>query len=69
MTLYLNCGICGRKQADGLLSRGLWGSLEGTPHGTLRACPTCKQEHTDWQSALLDAAGGAMSPTQAHVGS
>ena len=39
MALYLTCGLCGRKQADGLLSRGHWGHLEETPHGTLLRVP------------------------------
>jgi hypothetical protein len=58
MALYLTCGLCGRKQADGLLSRGHWGHMEETPHGTLQACPTCKQSHTDWQTKLVQAASG-----------
>ena len=57
MALYLTCGICGRKQADGLLSRGLWGQLEETQHGTLRVCPACKERHADWQSTVIEAAG------------
>lgn len=57
--LYLTCGICSRKQADGLLSRGLWGHLESTPHGTLRACPRCKEEHEDWERRLVALANGA----------
>lgn len=63
MALYLTCGICGRKQADGLLSRGLWGHLEGTPHGTLRACPSCKEQHGNWQTVLVEkvADGGGTS--------
>ena len=50
--LFLRCGLCGRQQADGLLSRGYWGHLE-TGNGTpLRACPTCKEQHTDWEARL-----------------
>lgn len=50
--LFLDCGLCGRKQADGLLSRGYWGHLQiGNGH-TLRACPTCK-ESADWEARLL----------------
>jgi hypothetical protein len=56
MGLYLDCGLCGRKQADGLLSRGYWGHLEAAGHGVLRACPTCKEEHaSDWENRLLAA--------------
>lgn len=59
MALYLTCGLCGRKQADGLLSRGLWGHLEASPHGPLQACPTCKEANADWQSLLLERVNGA----------
>jgi hypothetical protein len=55
--LYLYCGLCGRQQADGLLSRGYWGHLElGNGHA-LRACPTCKEEHVDWEVKLRANAG------------
>jgi hypothetical protein len=50
--LYLHCCICGRKQADGLLSRGYWGHVELGDGRALRACPTCKEEHMDWESRL-----------------
>ena len=50
--LYLLCGLCGRQQADGLLSRGYWGHLEVTNTYVLRACPTCKEQHSDWESRL-----------------
>ena len=50
--LYLSCGLCGRKQADGLLSRGYWGHLELGGGNALRACPTCKQQHADWEPRL-----------------
>jgi len=56
--LYLNCGLCGRKQADGLLSRGYWGHLEVDPHGALQACPTCKEQHADWQGRLVGTLNG-----------
>jgi hypothetical protein len=49
--LYLHCGLCGRKQADGLLSRGFWGHLEAGSQA-LCACPTCKQS-ADWETRLL----------------
>jgi hypothetical protein len=55
--LYLRCGICGRQQADGLLSRGAWGHLQ-LNGGAVSACPTCKQSHGDWQQRLLAAVGG-----------
>jgi hypothetical protein len=50
--LFLICGLCGRQQADGLLSRGYWGHLEITTERTLRACPTCKEQHGDWEERL-----------------
>jgi hypothetical protein len=56
--LYLNCGLCGRQQADGLLSRGYWGHLEVTSTYVLRACPTCKEQHADWEVRLRSQAGG-----------
>jgi hypothetical protein len=52
MALYLRCGLCGRQQADGLLSRGYWGHLETGNGHPLRACPTCKEEHADWEERL-----------------
>jgi len=63
--LYLLCGLCGRTQADGLLSRGYWGHLELSRGNALRACPTCKEQHSDWESQLRSrhdpsAAGGAL---------
>jgi hypothetical protein len=57
-TLYLTCYFCGRKQADGLLSRGAWGHLETATSETLRACPKCKSEHEDWETRLVVVAGG-----------
>jgi hypothetical protein len=50
--LYLRCGLCGRQQADGLLSRGYWGHLDAGNGSALRACPTCKEQHTDWEGRL-----------------
>jgi hypothetical protein len=58
MTLYLTCGLCGRKQADGLLSRNSWGHLDDVSHGPLRACPTCKESNSDWQAKLVTGANG-----------
>jgi hypothetical protein len=56
MSVYLTCGLCGRKQADGLLSRSAWGHLDTGTGQTLRACPTCKNSNEDWQTRLI--AGG-----------
>lgn len=58
-TLYLTCGLCGRKQADGILSRGAWGHLDLIGGSTLRACPTCKTSNDDWESQLTAGANGA----------
>jgi hypothetical protein len=50
--LYLYCGLCGRQQADGLLSRGYWGHLDMGNGHALRACPVCKEQHADWETRL-----------------
>jgi hypothetical protein len=51
--LFLRCVLCGRQQADGLLSRGLWGHLELADGSALRACPTCKGAAGDnWEASL-----------------
>jgi hypothetical protein len=50
--LYLSCGLCGRKQADGLLSRAHWGHLEVGSETALCACPSCKDRYTDWELRL-----------------
>ena len=50
--LFLRCGLCGRQQADGLLSRGYWGHLDTGNGSALRACPTCKEQHADWEARL-----------------
>jgi hypothetical protein len=63
--LFLQCGLCGRKQADGLLSRAYWGHLE-TGVATLCACPTCKQ-HADWEERLRQSAG-VTAPTATGLG-
>jgi hypothetical protein len=48
--LYMSCALCGRKQAHGLLSHAHWGQVEvvgGSPH---RVCPSCKEQHRDWEA-------------------
>jgi hypothetical protein len=50
--LNLNCGLCGRVQAEGLLSRGAWGHLEVSEGRMLRACPTCRTQYHDWEERL-----------------
>ena len=64
--LFLRCGLCGRQQADGLLSRGYWGHLETGNGSALRACPTCKEQHSDWQTQLLGSTGAAASDQPAY---
>jgi hypothetical protein len=50
--LFLHCALCGRKQADGLLSRGAWGHVEFADGSALRACAGCKGSHSDWEERL-----------------
>ena len=50
--LYLHCELCGRKQADGLLSRAAWGHVELADGRALRACAGCKGSHADWEERL-----------------
>jgi hypothetical protein len=74
--LYLHCGLCGRKQADGLLSRGFWGHLQADvvahtdgahESQALSACPTCKQG-ADWEARLLATVPGATSLDRSPLG-
>ncbi len=53
--LLLQCGLCNRTQADGLLSRSYWGMLDAGNGAQLRACPTCKGAHPDWEDRLRQA--------------
>lgn len=50
--LFLHCTLCGRKQADGLLSRNAWGHLPLDDGTVLRACSSCKGERSDWEIRL-----------------
>ncbi len=50
--LLLHCTLCGRKQADGLLSRNAWGHLTLDGGDVLRACSSCKGQHSDWEGRL-----------------
>jgi hypothetical protein len=65
MALYMTCALCGRKQAEGLLSRGYWGHVDAGVSGTLRCCPICKESHAaNWQTrvlATLDGRGAAVT--------
>ncbi|MSO94583.1 MAG: hypothetical protein EXQ81_02160 [Thermoleophilia bacterium] len=58
--LYLHCGLCGHKQANGLLSGAAWRRTEvpvqdgsGAAAATLHACPSCVDQHADWQARLF----------------
>lgn len=55
--LFLQCALCGRKQADGLLSRAAWGHLELGDGQAVRACSTCKGAHADWEERLRGTVG------------
>lgn len=67
--LYMTCGLCGRKQAEGILSRNAWGHLEAPGLATpLRACPTCKTQHDDWQGRLLSSVNGNGSAASSSMG-
>jgi hypothetical protein len=50
--LYLRCGICGRQQAMGLLSRASWGHVERPDQTSASACPHCRESHSDWEERL-----------------
>ena len=68
-TLYLHCAICGRKQANGLISGAAWGKAPLPPgaavehpavrDSTVRACPTCVGKDVGWASNALAAVGVA----------
>lgn len=60
--LFLHCGLCARKQADGLISRGYWGHIEFDNGTALRACPACKGQYPDWEQRLLATLNGAGAP-------
>jgi hypothetical protein len=61
--LFLRCALCGRQQADGLLSRGFWGHIELADNSVLRACPACKGTG-DWEARLRASANGGASSTR-----
>jgi hypothetical protein len=67
VALYLHCVICGRKQANGIVSGAAWGRVE-LPAGasvvhpsvngsTARACPTCMGQYPDWQDRAYSSLG------------
>lgn len=66
--LFLHCALCGRKQADGLLSRGYWGQVDGGNGTPLRVCPTCKGTHADWEERLRVSGANAAVPARTEAG-
>ena len=54
----MSCGLCGRKQAEGLLSRGAWGHVDAGEGRTVSACPTCKAQYLDWEDRLRVSVAG-----------
>jgi hypothetical protein len=57
--LNLHCELCGRRQANGLLSGAAWGKVDVAPGTILRACPSCRNMYPDWESRLRALHGGA----------
>jgi hypothetical protein len=63
--LYLRCGMCGRQQAEGILSRASWGHVSLSGGKSASACPECKEKHSDWQQRVQsDAPGNNQSSYQ-----
>jgi len=60
--LFLHCGLCGRKQADGLLSRNAWGHIELGGGNALCACASCKGQYSDWENRLRATMNGHGTP-------
>jgi hypothetical protein len=50
--LFLHCEFCGRKQADGLLSRAAWGHFVLDDGRALCVCAGCKALNADWEERL-----------------
>jgi hypothetical protein len=65
--LYLRCVLCGRQQANGLLSGAAWGRLELPPgvavhhpavrDTSARACPACMSGDPHWHDRVLATLG------------
>ncbi|MDQ3670790.1 MAG: hypothetical protein M3377_11005 [Actinomycetota bacterium] len=66
--LYLVCVLCGRRQAEGLLSRGAWGHVELEGGGAVRACPHCKGTYPDWERRVVAVTGGRVGAVYAPDG-
>jgi hypothetical protein len=48
--------MCGRQQAEGLLSRSSWGHVSRSDGTNASACPDCRDKHADWEQRLQSAA-------------
>ncbi len=62
--LYLRCGVCGRQQADGILSRSSWGHVSLEDGKNASACPECKDKHSDWEQRISNGAADDQSAYQ-----
>jgi hypothetical protein len=64
--LYMSCALCGRKQAHGLLSHAYWAQVEVAGASVHRVCPTCKEQHRDWEdrarAAVIELGAQEASP-------
>jgi hypothetical protein len=75
--LDLHCVVCGRRQADGLISGAAWGRFEipeeiasahpGIDGTLLRACPSCVSDAPDWQTRVSSSLGIAPAAAQAQA--
>jgi hypothetical protein len=67
LKLYLVCAICGRRQADGLISGAAWGRTELPPGTTvehpavkgttLLTCPSCVSSDPAWAATSMASVG------------
>ena len=57
-TLYLRCIVCGRQQANGILSRSSWGHVSLEDGRNASACPECKDKHSDWEERVQSSTPG-----------
>ena len=61
--LYLRCGVCGRHQADGILSRSSWVHVSLADGKNASACPECQEKHADWEQRIQADAGSNTQST------
>jgi hypothetical protein len=62
--LYLRCGVCGRQQAEGILSRTSWGHVSLSDGKNASACPECKDKHSDWEQRIQNGAADSQGSYQ-----